>query len=409
MKANAGILVRKGSWAVADQILSSGTNFAAGIIVARFLGPMEFGSYVVAYSASMVVLSFVRSFAVDPYIIKASPLAKDLREDMTKKASGLVLIGSGIGSIVMILMAFVIGGPTREALLTMALVLPGLFLQDFWRQTSFASGEPKRAFANDLVWTFAQVCSFLIVWTWFHITTTSTILAWGAGALGGALYGFMQFRIFPVIGRQTYQWMKQIAVVGGWFGITNALYSTGNFIVSILIASICGRSNLGGFQIVNNLFSPSQVVTTAGQAVGLPMLSRAHATAGSSGIRRGAMIYTLIVGGVLTAYGCIILAFGPFLLSTVFGKAYLEFHFLVLPCALVFLLNAWASGAVIGLIAMASGRALLFVQAAIFAVQIPLLILLSNRYGVAGAAWAAAAGAAVRFILIWAKCRAATV
>jgi len=121
------------------------------------------------------------------------------------------------------------------------------------------------------------------------------------------------------------------------------------------------------------------------------------------------MIYTLMVGGVLTAYGCIILAFGPFLLSTVFGKAYLEFHFLVLPCALVFLLNAWSSGAVIGLIAMASGRALLFVQAAIFAVQIPLLILLSNRYGVAGAAWAAAAGAAVRFILIWAKCRAATV
>ena len=406
MKATAVLIAKKGGWAVADQILSSGTNFAASIVVARLLGPKEFGSYVVAYSASMVALSITRSFAVDPYLIQAAPLVKEKQNEMTKVASGLVLLAGAVGSVVLSLIALVSAdaGSTRAALLTMAAILPGCILQDFWRQACFANGETSRAFANDLVWALVQAVSFLILWAWFRISTRATILAWGAGAVAAAFFGLAQFRILPVIGSRTFQWMKQIAAVGGWFGLTNVLFNAGNLTISLLTTTFCGRSGLGGYQTANNLFSPSNVVVSACQAVGVPLLSREHAAKGPFGVRRGAKIYSLLVGSVLTTYGLAVIAFGPTLLGTVFGKAYAEFSKLILPCALTFLLNAWATGAAVGLIAMASGRTLLGVQSAILTVQIPLLILLASRYGVSGVAWAATAGAALRFVLVWRKC-----
>jgi len=43
------------SWAILDQALVSGSNFVSGILLARILGPDEFGRYVLAWTALLLI------------------------------------------------------------------------------------------------------------------------------------------------------------------------------------------------------------------------------------------------------------------------------------------------------------------------------------------------------------------
>ena len=46
---------RRVGWAVADQVLVSGASFATTLLVARFLGKQEFGRFVLAWLAALII------------------------------------------------------------------------------------------------------------------------------------------------------------------------------------------------------------------------------------------------------------------------------------------------------------------------------------------------------------------
>ena len=50
-------IARRAGWGVADQALSSLTNFAVGVFVARQLGPTEFGAFSLAFATYLLALN----------------------------------------------------------------------------------------------------------------------------------------------------------------------------------------------------------------------------------------------------------------------------------------------------------------------------------------------------------------
>src|SRR5439155_4829421 len=68
LKATAGRL----SWGLVDQAVSSLTNFAVGIYVARSLGVTAFGIFSVAWVTYGVVLNISRGLATDPLVVRFS-------------------------------------------------------------------------------------------------------------------------------------------------------------------------------------------------------------------------------------------------------------------------------------------------------------------------------------------------
>lgn len=400
MKLKTLRLLSRGGYALADQVLSSGTNFATAIIVARLLGPADYGSFALVYGAWIVVMSFTRVMIINPYILEASSLDPGDWLTVTRTAAGIALGGGLLGGIVIAVIGICLGiGHTiGQALVAISLFSPALVLQDFWRFAAFSIAKPRMALSNDAVWALVQASAFLMIWLcgWFHVALL--ISGWGVGALAGAIFGAWQFRTTPGIDRHCLQWLRKNASISGWFGMSNFIYSAGSQAIAVLITAMVGRAALGGIQSVNNLFGPAQLISQASQTLGLPMASKARAEGGPQAVRRFAVRYTLVVGFCLTGYAILILGAGPFLLGKVFGKAFYQYGTLIMPLALAFLLNSLGTGAAVGLIASAAGRQLAQVGLLTIGTQIVMIWLLVSRFGVSGAVWGMALGALVRCI-----------
>ena len=66
---HAGAVKRVG-WGLGDQALSSMTNFAVGILVARSVSVADFGAYALAFSAYCFILGISRALATEPFAVR---------------------------------------------------------------------------------------------------------------------------------------------------------------------------------------------------------------------------------------------------------------------------------------------------------------------------------------------------
>src|SRR5689334_379159 len=64
--------IRRVSWGLADQAVSSLTNFAVSIYVARTLGAAQFGAFSLAYVTYGFALNASRGLATDPLMVRFS-------------------------------------------------------------------------------------------------------------------------------------------------------------------------------------------------------------------------------------------------------------------------------------------------------------------------------------------------
>ena len=64
--------VRRLGWGVADQGISSLSNFALGLFVARSFGASNFGAFTLAYITYTVVINAARGLSTDPLVVRYS-------------------------------------------------------------------------------------------------------------------------------------------------------------------------------------------------------------------------------------------------------------------------------------------------------------------------------------------------
>ena len=65
-------VVRRLGWGIADQVVSSLTNFAVSIYVVRTLGAVQFGAFSLAYVTYGFALNASRGLATDPLMVRFS-------------------------------------------------------------------------------------------------------------------------------------------------------------------------------------------------------------------------------------------------------------------------------------------------------------------------------------------------
>src|SRR5918999_2161747 len=81
-------------WGLADQAVSSITNFALGIVVARSLGAAGFGAFSLAWVSYGVILNVSRGLATDPLTVRYSgPLDDRWRSAAGRAASTATALG----------------------------------------------------------------------------------------------------------------------------------------------------------------------------------------------------------------------------------------------------------------------------------------------------------------------------
>ena len=190
-------MVLRLSWGVADQAMSSLTNFAVSIYVVHVLGAVQFGAFSLAYVTYSFALNASRGLATDPLMVRFS--GTDLptwRRAVAGCTGTAATVGLAAGACVLAAAA-VLGGTARAAFLALGLTLPGLLLQDSWRYSFFALGRGSQAFLNDTIWAAALLPALVFLRVTGHANVFWFVFAWGAAAAVAAAAGPLQARVVP--------------------------------------------------------------------------------------------------------------------------------------------------------------------------------------------------------------------
>src|SRR5581483_10418634 len=185
------LVLRQGAWAIADQLLSSGTNFVMAVMVARLLAPKAYGSFVLATSAWLTLLSVVRAAVIHPFVVEAAQQDEAIFRQAASEASGVVVAVGVLGAALLAGVGVALGARTEsgQAFVILGILTPFLVLQDFWRFTAFARGRARTAVANDGVWALVQTVCILLLIEASTRSPAAAVAAWGTGAVAGAFLG----------------------------------------------------------------------------------------------------------------------------------------------------------------------------------------------------------------------------
>jgi O-antigen/teichoic acid export membrane protein len=296
---------RRIAWGITDQALSSGTNFALALLVARSVDVRTFGMYSIAFASYLVVLGVSRSLFTQPYMVRVGALADGDRRRAAQRAviGGAIVVGfvaaAGFG-----IAASIFDGTTRATLLAFALAMPGLLLQDAWRLLFIGSGRPAAAAANDLVWALCQAVLVAAVFVTGTSSVSMLVLAWGGAASVAALFGFVQAQL-PPDPRGALAWLRRHWDLGGpflgHFGLTHGT----DQLTIYGISAVAGVAAVGAIQAADVLVRPLNFiaigasVATFPEGVRLRDRSTRALRYGMSAVSGALVLATLALGSVL--------------------------------------------------------------------------------------------------------------
>jgi O-antigen/teichoic acid export membrane protein len=346
---------RRLGWGLVDQAVSSLTNFAISLYVARSLGAAAFGAFSLAYVTYTFALSASRGLATDPLMVRFSAAERPAWRRAvasctgTATAVGLVTGACAVGA------AALLSGTPRGAFLALGLTLPGLMLQDSWRYAFFALGRGGQAFINDLIWASALVPALLFL----HMTGRENVfwfvLVWGAAAAVAALAGPLQARVMPRIAR-TRGWVSQHRDLGLRYLAENTASSGTSQLRIYGVGLIVGLAAVGYVQAASTLMGPFLVVFMGISLVAVPEAARVLRRS-----PRHLRLFCLLVGGGLAlaalAWGAALLVMlprgvGNWLLGPIWRPAY----GLVPPLTIALMGACLSAGATAGLHALGAAR-----------------------------------------------------
>jgi O-antigen/teichoic acid export membrane protein len=399
IRAMAGRL----SWGLADQAVSSMTNFAVGIYVARSLGVTAFGVFSLAWVTYGVVLNVSRGLATDPLVVRFSGVSTESWRGAVARASGTALgVGLATGAA-SVLVGLGIGGSVGPAFVGLGIALPALLLQDAWRFGFFAAGAGRRAFVNDAVWGVALIPAMLLADR--EGSVVAFVLAWGASGAVAAGYGCVQTGIRPrlvgVLG-----WLRAQRDLGTRYLVENVSNSGASQVRAYGLGAIAGLAAVGTVRGAELLLGPFLAVL-----MGLSLVTVAEAARVLRRSPHRLPTFCLLLGG---GQGAAALAWGAALLllpdrvgAFALGGVWHAASALIIPATLGVTGASFATGAASGLRALGAARRSLRAQLLASALYVTGGLAGAAMAGAIGSAWGVAAATISGSAVWWLHLRSA--
>ena len=375
-------MVRRLGWGVADQVMSSLSNFVVGIYVIHALGAVQFGAFSLAYVTYGFTLNASRGLATDPLMVRFSgtdlPTWRRAVADCTGTAA---VVGLATGACVLAAAA-VLNGAVGAAFLALGLTLPGLLLQDSWRYSFFALGRGSQAFLNDTIWALTLLPALALLRVIGHENVFWFIFVWGITGSIAAAVGPWQARVIPRLAG-AWRWVSRHRDLGPRYLAEGTSQSAAAQIRGYSIGLMLGLAALGSVQAASTLFGPLTILFLGMGLVAIPEAARV--------LRRSPRhlpLFCMVITGGLSAAG---VGWGIFLLvavprgfgSWLLGPIWRSTYPLVLPNMLGVIGQGVSAGAGTGLHALGAARR-----------SLRLTVLGSVLYVVASVGGAVAGGAA---------------
>jgi len=393
-------MMRRFGWGLADQLLSSATNFLLAVLVARTVGARDLGAFSVAYATFTFSLGAVRAIAGELLVVRHSAVsADDWREGVAKSAGTALIAGVivGVGSLIAGAGA---GEPSRTVLSIVGLALPFLLVQDVWRFAFFARGRGSAAFLNDVVWVVTMFAAFALLRHYDVLSVAWLTLGWASAGALAAIVGVFQVKVLPSGPMAAVRWLRRHREIAPRFFAEFVVSSGVSNLTLFAIGGVAGLGELGRLRAGEIALGPLTVLFAGAGLVATPEGVRLLRESPRRLVRGCRWLSLALATGVL-AWGAVILVvprtIGEFLLRANWDAA----RPLLPPLLIALIGYALSFGAWTGLRSLAAAKRSLRARCIDGALTFSLGLAGAYLGGAIGVAWGYAVTGIFRSLNAW--------
>ena len=319
-------VMRKGALAILDQFLISGSNFAVGILLARWLSGDQYGTYALTFSIFLLCSQIHQALLLEPQ----SVLGPAEFSSHLKRYLGALLwlcVGSTVGiAAVLVIVAQAVEVVSHASALSRALAgiggaAPAILL--FWllRGACYVRLASGTALLGSSIYCVALVLSFTVLRVAHTISPLSAYLAMGVAALSASV--FLLWRLKPTMRRSSAIDMSSVAKqhwkYGRWaLASTLVTWLPWNVYYSVL-AHYQTMERVGEYRAMMNLFLPLGQMLGALSLLAHPIVAGKRQGKGETGVLSQGREITAIYGAGSAFYWLLVIGLRRPLFSLLYG------------------------------------------------------------------------------------------
>lgn len=398
-------LAGQGVWAIADQALFALASFALNLLLARQLGPAEYGVFGVAFTVFLLASMAYTTLVLEPLLVFGAGRWRPAFRAYLRQALGVMVAVAGAGAVLLTIASLVVGllaytAPLAPLLRTLAWATPCIVLQWTMRRASYVHGRPDIAASGGLVYLVVLFGVVALMQATVGLDARLAFVAMAASSVLVAL--FLAWRLlgmFPAdaevgaderpvaasVWREHWRfgrWALAAALIG-WLA-SDVFY--------LVLAPQHGFAAVGEVRAAYNLVLPILHVLTALSTVALPWFAAARA---SGALRRPILTFWGGVAALAIGYGIALALAADVLVRVVYGESFGGIRPLVMVLALLPLATATSAALATVLRSLERSRDV-FVAASIAAAGgVGLGIPVTTAFGAIGAVAAIVSSAAI--------------
>jgi O-antigen/teichoic acid export membrane protein len=381
---------RKFATAVADQGLIAGSNFALGVVLARWLKPEGYGAYALAGSLYLLLAAFNQALLTEPLNV----LGPSLYNDRLKEYLGRVLwiqaaIAVGISTALGISAAVAqFAGHTdlAGALFGLTLGAPTILLLGLARGACYVETAPARAASAATLYCAVMLGGVWIAYRYSMISAFAVFVLMGLASLtaGGVLMAQLKPRRSGTL--TVREVWREHWNYGRWaIGSTLLTWIPGNIFYSVT-GALLGMRDAGAYRGLMNLELPVTHTASAISLLFLPVLSRTFGRQGLAATRVPVWRVMGVYALGAAVYGGIFVAWQRPIFRALYGGNYMEYCWLAPWMLLGVVFQVSSYGPAVGLRAVQSPSSVFRVYGVAAAVSLATGIPATWAFGVVGAA-----------------------
>ena len=262
--------VGRGFWAVMDQWLFATSNFILNILLARWLTPIEYGAFTVAYTIFLLLGTFYTAITIEPMMVFGSGKYKDYFSQYLQVLLQRHWLFSAIVGLLFAVTALVfvvtINSPLTSALFGLAIASPFILFQWLMRRACYVNLQPQFA-----AYTGALYMALMLLGAYglYHFAWLGSDTALGIMALSSLVSGIWLVKRLTSIQESRYSGILQKDSrqdhwkYGKWaLGTAMLTWIPGN--INYILLPIWGNlQDAAAYRALLNLLLPVMHITTA--------------------------------------------------------------------------------------------------------------------------------------------------
>ncbi len=319
---------RKGVFALADQMVHSGTTFLTGILVGRLLSVGEFGEF--SLGLTLVVFSMVLqdNCLATPYTYRfhnnhEKECVKGLRAGAVIQALMLSFLCSALLFVSYAVVSTYSDNGIQNVLWALGLSVPFLFIRETARRLYFTEFKAIEAFIFDVIISSMQIAFILCFW-YFEIMSASNVflamaLASIIGLLGATFILRDEFKISSVnIKKDTIENLN----FGKWLLIGSFCHLGSLYTFPWLIYALIGDEKAGAFAACYTLVNLINPFILGFNNYFRPHVMKTYGEEGLESMQKLITRITYYFLPVSVAVACLLFFFGGYLVKLVYGNEF---------------------------------------------------------------------------------------